>query len=204
MPVYLGQKVPDMTFNTTQGPKSFADYKGKWLLLFSHPADFTPVCTTEFMAFSQNYDEFKKLGVELLGLSVDSIYSHIAWLRDIKEKFGIEVPFPVIADLDKEVAKEFNLMDPKVGTTVRGVFLIDPNQVVRWMIYYPAEVGRNMREILRVVKAFQFNWEKKLATGANWEPGQEGIASAPTTLKDALTREHEPGAERWYLKKVKA
>ena len=95
-------------------------------------------------------------------------------------------------------------MDPKVGTTVRGVFLIDPNQTVRWMVYYPAEVGRNMREILRVIKAFQFNWDKKLATGVNWEPGQEGIASAPNTLMGALEREKEPGAERWYLKKVKA
>jgi peroxiredoxin (alkyl hydroperoxide reductase subunit C) len=204
MPVHLGQKVPDFTVNTTQGPITFSDLKGKWVLLFSHPADFTPVCTTEFLGFTENYEEFKKLGVTLLGLSVDSIYSHIAWLKDIKEKYGVEIPFPVIADIDKEVAQEFNLMDPKVGTTVRGVFLIDPNQMVRWMIYYPAEVGRSMREILRVIKAFQFNWDKKLATGVNWEPGQEGIASAPNTLKGALEREKEPGAERWYLKRVKA
>ena len=204
MPVHLGQKVPDFTVNTTQGPITFSDLKGKWVLLFSHPADFTPVCTTEFLGFTENYEEFKKLGVTLIGLSVDSIYSHIAWLMDIKQKYGVEIPFPVIADLDKEVAREFNLMDEKVGTTVRGVFLIDPNQTVRWMIYYPAEVGRNMREILRVVKAFQFNWDKKLATGVNWEPGQEGIASAPNTYKAALEREKEPGAERWYLKKVKA
>ncbi len=203
MAVTLGQKAPDFTVNSTQGPITLSNYKGKWVLLFSHPADFTPVCTTEFMAFSQSYDDFKKLGVELIGLSVDSIYSHIAWLKDIKEKYGIEVPFPVLADLDREVATQFNLLDPKVGTTVRGVFIIDPNQVVRWMIYYPAETGRNIKEILRVIKALQFNWNNKLATGANWEPGDTGIASAPGTLKDALSREKEEGAERWYLKRVK-
>lgn len=204
MPVHLGQKAPDFTVNSTQGPVTFSNYKGKWVLLFSHPADFTPVCTTEFMAFTENYEDFKKLGVELIGLSVDSIYSHIAWLKDIKEKYGIEVPFPVLADLEKEVAREYNLMDERAGTTVRGVFLIDPNQVVRWMVYYPAEVGRSMREILRVVKAFQFNWNSKLATPANWEPGTSGIASAPNTFKAAIEREKEEGAERWYLKRVKA
>jgi 1-Cys peroxiredoxin (EC 1.11.1.15) len=204
MAVTLGQKAPDFTVNSTQGPITLSNYKGKWVLLFSHPADFTPVCTTEFMAFSESYDEFKKLGVELIGLSVDSIYSHIAWLKDIKDKYGIEVPFPVLADLEREVATQYNLLDPKVGTTVRGVFIIDPNQTVRWMIYYPAETGRNIREIIRVIKALQFNWDKKLATPANWEPGKEGIASAPCTLKDALAREKEEGAERWYLKRVKA
>ena len=204
MAVTLGQKAPDFTVNSTQGPITLSNYKGKWVLLFSHPADFTPVCTTEFVAFSESHDQFKKLGVELIGLSVDSIYSHIAWLRDINEKFGIEVPFPVLADLDREVASQYNLLDPKIGTTVRGVFIIDPNQMVRWMIYYPAETGRNIKEIIRVIKGLQFNWDKKLATGANWEPGDEGIASAPSTFKDALVREKEPGAERWYLKKVKA
>jgi peroxiredoxin (alkyl hydroperoxide reductase subunit C) len=203
MAVYLGQKAPDFTANTTKGPVSLSDYKGKWVLLFSHPADFTPVCTTEFMGFSERYDEFKKLGVELLGLSVDSIYSHIAWLRDIKEHYGIEVPFPLIADLDKEVARAYNMIDEKTGTTVRGVFIIDPDQKVRWMIYYPAEVGRNISEILRVVKAFQFNWKNKLATPVNWEPGQPGIAGAPSTLDDSFKRDKD-GSERWYLKRVNA
>ncbi len=203
MPVYLGEKAPDFTANTTKGPLVFSSLKGKWVLLFSHPADFTPVCTTEFMAFSERYDDFKKLGVELIGLSVDSIYSHIAWLRDIKEHYGVEVPFPVIADIDKEVARAYNLIDDKAGLTVRGVFIIDPNQVVRWMIYYPAEVGRNIEEIIRVLKAFKFNWEKKLATPANWEEGQDGIMGAPVTLEESVKREKE-GAERWYLKRVKS
>ncbi len=204
MAVYLGMKAPDFTVNTTKGPMTFSDLKGKWVLLFSHPADFTPVCTTEFMGFAERYDEFKKLGVELIGLSVDSIYSHIAWLKDIKEKYGVEIPFPVIADIEKEVADAYNLYDPKSGVTVRGVFIIDPNQTVRWMIYYPAEIGRNINEIIRVIKAFQFNWDKKLATPVNWEPGQAGIVGAPNTFEAALVREKEEGAERWYLKRQKA
>ena len=162
MPVYLGEKAPDFSANTTAGPITLSQFKGQWVLLFSHPADFTPVCTTEFMAFAQRYDEFKALGVQLLGLSIDSIYSHIAWLKDIKEKYGITVPFPVIADTQLEVARLFNMMDEKGGMTVRGVFLIDPDQKVRWMVYYPAEVGRNLDEIIRVIKAFKFNWERKL------------------------------------------
>jgi peroxiredoxin (alkyl hydroperoxide reductase subunit C) len=181
----------------------FSSLKGKWVLLFSHPGDFTPVCTTEFLAFSNRYEDFKKLGVELIGLSVDSIYSHIAWLKDIKDHYGIEVPFPVIADIDKEVARMYNLIDEKAGNTVRGVFIIDPNQVVRWMIYYPAETGRNIDEIIRVIKALQFNWKTKLATPANWKEGDAGIQGAPTDFETALKREKEPGAERWYLKIVK-
>ena len=204
MAVYLGMKAPDFTVNTTKGPMTFSDLKGKWVLLFSHPADFTPVCTTEFMGFAERYDEFRKLGVELIGLSVDSIYSHIAWLKDIKEKYGVEIPFPVIADIEKEVADAYNLYDPKSGVTVRGVFIIDPNQTVRWMIYYPAEIGRNINEIIRVIKAFQFNWDSKLATPVNWEPGDKGIVGAPNTFEAALVREKEEGAERWYLKRAKA
>lgn len=202
MAVYLGQKAPDFTANSTKGPINMSALKGKWVLLFSHPADFTPVCTTEFMAFSKRYDDFKKLGVEMIGLSVDSIYSHIAWLRDIKEHYGVDVPFPVIADIDKEVARAYNLIDEKAGLTVRGVFIIDPNQIVRWMIYYPAETGRNIDEIIRVIKALKFNWDHKLATPANWTEGMEGIEGAPVTVEAASKRDSE-GAERWYLKRVK-
>ncbi len=203
MPVTIGSHAPEFTINTTKGPLVFSSLKGKWVLLFSHPGDFTPVCTTEFLAFSNRYEDFKKLGVELIGLSVDSIYSHIAWLKDIKDHYGIEVPFPVIADIDKEVARMYNLIDEKAGNTIRGVFIIDPNQVVRWMIYYPAETGRNIDEIIRVIKALQFNWKTKLATPANWKEGDAGIQGAPTDFETALKREKEPGAERWYLKIVK-
>ena len=199
MSVYLGQKAPEFIANTTKGPVSLEDYKGKWVILFSHPADFTPVCTTEFMEFARRYGEFKKLNVELIGLSVDSIYSHIEWMKDIKDKFGIEIPFPVIADINKEVAKEYNMMDEKTGSTVRGVFIIDPNQNVRLMIYYPAETGRSVDEIIRTVKALQMNWDRKLATPVNWKPGEDGIVSAPGTLEEAIARE-KTGSKTWYLK----
>ncbi|MDG7049388.1 MAG: peroxiredoxin [Nitrososphaerota archaeon] len=203
MPVLLGQKAPDFVASTTKGPVTLSSLKGKWVVLFSHPGDFTPVCTTEFMAFTKRYDEFRRLGVELLGLSVDSIYSHIAWVRDIKKNLGVDIPFPIIADVDKAIASEYNLIDVKAGNTVRGVFLIDPNQMVRWMIYYPAEVGRNIDEILRVIKAFEFNWDRKLATPANWQPGQEGIEPAPLTVEDSEKRDGHDGTQTWYLKYVK-
>ena len=199
MSVYLGQKAPEFIANTTKGPVSLEDYKGKWVILFSHPADFTPVCTTEFMEFARKYGDFKKLNVELIGLSVDSIYSHIEWMKDIKDKFGIEIPFPVIADINKEVAKEYNMMDEKTGSTVRGVFIIDPNQNVRLMIYYPAETGRSVDEIIRTVKALQMNWDRKLATPVNWKPGEDGIVSAPGTLEEAIASE-KTGNKTWYLK----
>lgn len=199
MSVYLGQKAPEFIANTTKGPVSLEDYKRKWVILFSHPADFTPVCTTEFMEFARRYGEFKKLNVELIGLSVDSIYSHIEWMKDIKDKFGIEIPFPVIADINKEVAREYNMMDERTGSTVRGVFIIDPNQNVRLMIYYPAETGRNVDEIIRTVKALQMNWDRKLATPVNWKPGEDGIVSAPGTLEEAIARE-KTGSKTWYLK----
>ena len=203
MPVTLGQKAPDFTVNTSKGPITLSSYRGKWVLLFSHPGDFTPVCTTEFIAFTERYKDFQALGVELIGLSIDSVYSHIAWIRDIKEHFGIEIPFPIIADIDKEVARQYNLIDEKSGATVRGVFIIDPNQIVRWMIYYPAETGRNIDEIIRVIKVLLFNWERKLATPANWQPGQEGIEGAPLTVEASLKRDGEPGVKTWYLKFVK-
>jgi peroxiredoxin (alkyl hydroperoxide reductase subunit C) len=199
MSVYLGQKAPEFFVNTTKGPVSLEDYKGKWIILFSHPADFTPVCTTEFMEFARRYEEFEKLNVELIGLSVDSIYSHIEWMKDIKDKFGVEIPFPVIADINKEIAVAYNMMDEKTGSTVRGVFIIDPNQIVRLMIYYPAETGRNIDEIIRTVKALQMNWIRKLATPVNWKPGEDGIVSAPGTLEEAIDRE-KSGSKTWYLK----
>lgn len=202
MPIALGQKAPDFTVNTTKGPISLSSYKGKWVLLFSHPADFTPVCTTEFLGFTERYADFQKLDVSLIGLSIDSIYSHIAWMRDIKEKYGVEIPFPIIADVNKEVASEFNVINPDDGLTVRGVFIIDPNQKVRWIAYYPAEVGRNVNEIIRVIKALKFNWDRKLATPVNWQEGEPGVMGAPATLEESYNREKD-GAERWYLKRVK-
>jgi alkyl hydroperoxide reductase subunit AhpC len=143
---YLGMKIPeDLCFKTDAGDKCFRDYKGKWLLLFSHPADFTPVCTTEFVAFSRKYEEFKKRGVELLGLSVDTNYSHIEWKRQIEQAFGVKVPFPIIADVDMKVASIFNAVPPGQNLTVRTVALIDPDLRLAWFAAYPYTNGRKHR-----------------------------------------------------------
>ncbi|MEM1864076.1 MAG: peroxiredoxin, partial [Desulfurococcaceae archaeon] len=142
----IGEKFPEMEVVTTHGKRKLPDdYKGKWLVLFSHPADFTPVCTTEFVAFAKRYDDFKKLNTELLGLSVDSVYSHIKWMEWIKEKLGVEIPFPIIADPNGEVSRKLGFLHAQSAThTVRAVIIVDPDGVVRAILYYPQEAGRNM------------------------------------------------------------
>jgi len=166
----LGDRFSDITVHTTHGPKKLpGDYRGKWFLLFSHPADFTPVCTTEFVAFQKCWDEFQKLGCELIGLSIDQVFSHIKWLQWIKEKLGVEIKFPVISDDVGTVATRLGLIHPGKGTnTVRAVFLVDPAGVVRAILYYPQELGRNMDELLRMVKARQLADANKVAMPANW------------------------------------
>lgn len=165
----LGDIFPTMTVQTTRGVKHLPeDYKGKWFVLFSHPADFTPVCTTEFVAFQQRYDQFKALNTELIGMSVDQIFSHIKWEEWIKDNLNIEIQFPIIADTGK-IAETLGLIHPGKGTnTVRAVFIVDANSKTRIMLYYPQELGRNMDEIVRVVKAMQISDENKVAMPANW------------------------------------
>ncbi|MCX7751225.1 MAG: peroxiredoxin, partial [Candidatus Bipolaricaulota bacterium] len=147
----LNEPAPEFEAVTTHGVLRLSDFRDRWLILFSHPADFTPVCTTEFIAFAEIYPELQKRGVDLLGLSIDSVYSHIAWLRNIEEKTGVKIPFPVIADLNKEVATLYGMIQPGASKTeaVRAVFIIDPKGILRAMIYYPLTTGRNMQEILR-------------------------------------------------------
>jgi peroxiredoxin (alkyl hydroperoxide reductase subunit C) len=202
----LGEPAPDFEAPTTHGTIRLEDYKGSWLVLFSHPADFTPVCTTEFMAFAEIYDELQKRGVELLGISVDSITSHIAWVRNVEEKAGVKIPFPIIADLNKEVAERFGMVHPGQSKTetVRCVFVIDPNQIVRAMIYYPLTTGRNMAEILRLIDALQTTDEHKVATPANWKPGDMVIVPPPNTQEMAEERLKQ-GYEciDWYFCKKK-
>jgi len=166
----LGEKFPELTVKTTHGVKKLPDdYKGKWFVLFSHPADFTPVCTTEFMAFQEKKDEFDKLNCELIGLSVDQVFSHIKWVEWIKENRGVEITFPIIADDMGEVAKRLGMIHPNKGTnTVRAVFIVDDKGIVRLILYYPQEVGRNIDEILRAVKALQTSDKHGVATPANW------------------------------------
>jgi len=181
---------PPFQAETTHGTIRLEDFKGSWLILFSHPADFTPVCTTEFLAFAGIAPELRKRNVELMGLSIDSTYSHIAWLRNIEQNFKTKIPFPIIADLNKEVAGLYGMIMPGESKTEtsRCVFIIDPNGIIRAMIYYPLTTGRNMDEILRVIDALQTTDKHGVATPANWRPGDKVIVPPPKTAEAAEER----------------
>ncbi len=206
-PLGLGNKAPEFEAITTHGVKKLSDYQGKWLILFSHPADFTPVCTTEFMAFSEIYKELQVRNTDLLGLSIDSIFSHIAWTRNIKEKTGVEIPFPIIEDLSMNVSKKYGMIHEKMGTTqaVRSVFFIDPEGILRAMIYYPMSLGRNFEEIIRVIDALQTADAYKCATPANWQKGDDVIVPPAMTIKKAEENftNKEYTVIDWYLCKKK-
>ncbi len=200
----IGDFAPQFEIATTHGTLRLEDYKGSWLILFSHPADFTPVCTTEFIAFANLYDQFKKRNTELLGLSIDSVYSHIAWVRNIEEKMGVKIKFPVIADLNKEVASLYGMMMPGESKTEtsRAVFVIDPDQKIRAIIYYPLTTGRNTDEILRLIDALQTHDKFKIATPANWRPGDDVIVPPPNTQEMAEQRVKEKyEIKDWYFAK---
>jgi len=201
----LGQPAPPFQAETTHGTLRLEDFKGSWLILFSHPADFTPVCTTEFVEFAKIAPDLRRRGVELLGLSIDSTYSHIAWVRNIERLFSVKIPFPVIADLNKEVATLYGMIMPGESKTEtsRCVFVIDPRQVVRAMIYYPLTTGRNMDEILRLIDALQTTDKHGVATPANWRPGDQVIVPPPRTVEAAAERATMPGIEctDWYFAK---
>lgn len=208
----IGEKAPSFKAETTQGPVSFPeDFKGKWVIFFSHPADFTPVCTTEFMTFASMQPEFERLNCRLLGLSIDSTYSHIAWLRTIKEKIeykgmkNVEVTFPVISDLTMEVSKAFGMLQPAASSTqaVRAVFVIDPEATVRAILYYPLSNGRNMDEIKRLLIAMQLSDQHKVATPANWQPGDDVIVPPPGSCGTAKERVETVAADTkvldWFM-----
>ena len=204
--VELNGPAPDFKANSTHGEIQLSTFApGKWVVLFSHPADFTPVCTTEFIEFAKRADDFDKRNVQLLGNSIDSIYSHIAWIRNIEEKHHLQIKFPVIADLDQKVAQLYGMVHtPAAATaTVRCVYFIDPNRVVRAMIYYPLNVGRNFDEIVRVIDALQFADKNKLACPANWKPGDDAIVPAPLTSEAAAARVNDKTLKvtDWYLSK---
>ena len=193
----IGEKAPEFKAKTTMGEIEFPkDYEGKWVILFSHPADFTPVCTTEFMTFASMQEDFRRLNTELIGLSIDSIYAHIAWLRTIKEKIeykgmkDVEVMFPVIEDLKMDVANKFGMVQPKASTTqaVRAVFIMDPDAIIRAILYYPLSNGRNMDEIKRLIIALQKTDSEGIATPANWQPGDDVIIPPPGSCGSAKER----------------
>lgn len=199
----IGSPAPQFEAVTTHGTLRLEDFKGSWLVLFSHPADFTPVCTTEFMAFAKMHPQLRELNCELLGLSIDSVYSHIAWVRNIEEKMGQKIDFPVIADLNKEVAQKYGMIMPDESQTEtsRCVFVIDDKQIIRAIIYYPLTTGRNTEEILRLIKALQATDEHGLATPANWQPGDKMIVPPPQTQEMAEERVTETDVEctDWYF-----
>ena len=198
----LNEPAPAFEATTTHGVLRLADFEGRWLILFSHPADFTPVCTTEFVAFAEIYPELQARNVDLLGLSIDSVYAHIAWVRSIEANFKIKIPFPIIADLDMNVAMLYGMLMPGASKTetVRAVFIIDPKGILRAMIYYPLSAGRNMQEILRLIDALQVNDKYQVATPANWKPGDQVILPAPKTQEGAEQRMAEGlDCVDWYL-----
>jgi len=207
----LGEKLPEFTVKTTHGVKKLPDdYKGKWLVLFSHPADFTPVCTTEFVAFAKRYDQFKKLNTELLGLSIDQVFSHIKWVEWIENTLKVQIPFPIIADDRGQIAEALGMLHPNKGTnTVRAVFVIDDKGILRLMLYYPQELGRNMDEILRIVEGLQLADKEGVAIPANWPNNElikdEVIINPASDVETASKRMKEYTCYDWWFchKKVK-
>ena len=201
----LGEKFPELEVQTTHGKMKLPDtFKGKWFVLFSHPADFTPVCTTEFVAFQKRYDEFQKLGCELIGLSIDQVFSHIKWVEWIKDKLNVEIKFPIIADDVGNISTQLGLIHPAKGTnTVRAVFIVDPKGTVRAIIYYPQELGRNMDEILRAVKALQISDKEGVAMPANWPEnelvGDEVIIPPAADEETAKKRLKEYECFDWWF-----
>ena len=199
----IGKPAPQFEAPTTFGTIRLEDFKGSWLIMFSHPADFTPVCTTEFMAFAQLHPKLREMNCELMGLSIDSVYSHIAWVRNIETNLGQKITFPVIADLNKDVATMYGMVMPGESKTEtsRCVFVIDDKQIVRAMIYYPLTTGRNTDEILRLIQALQTSDKHKVATPANWRPGDKVIVPPPNTQELAEERVKDKSVEckDWYF-----
>lgn len=202
-PPKIGSKAPDFCATTTFGSIKLSDYCGKWVVLFSHPGDFTPVCTTEFIAFSRCYPYFVQKNIQLLGLSIDSNPAHLAWVYNIYQNTGIQIPFPIIADRDASIARLYGMISPEVSTTetVRNVFIIDDKQIVRAVLIYPLTNGRNIPEILRLVEALQATDRESVVTPANWMPGMPAMVPAPKTYEQLLERKQCPKGLQcvdWY------
>ena len=203
------EPAPDFESKSTHGLIRLSDYtsKGKWVLLFSHPADFTPVCSTEFIEFARRTPEFERINVQLIGVSIDSVYSHIAWVRDLEQLGGVQVKFPVVADLDQKVSQAYGLVHEAVSDTsaVRSVFVIDPKGNIRALLYYPMQLGRNIDELLRIFQALQTGYANGVSTPVDWVPGDPVIIPAPATVDEAAKRTNGGGAgldiQSWYLSK---
>ena len=193
----IGMKAPDFTAVTTFGPIKMSDFKGKWVILFSHPGDFTPVCTTEFVAFANAQQLFAEKNTQLIGLSIDSNPSHLAWTYAIYVTTGIQIPFPVIADRMGDVARLYGMLAPDASKqeTVRNVFFIDPDQIIRAILIYPLTNGRSIPEILRLLTALQTTDSDHVVTPANWQPGQPALVPPPKTYDELIARQNNPNAQ---------
>lgn len=198
----INDPAPDFVARTTSGEIRLSQYRGQWLVLFSHPADFTPVCTSEFVALSRRAGDFAAIDCVLLGLSVDSLFSHLAWLADIDRRFGVKVPFPVIEDPSMAIAQAYGMLDPASpdSATVRATYVIDPQGIVRAISWYPMNVGRSVDELLRLVQALQEADRAQALTPAGWQPGEAMLSVSPLTLDEALARE---GQSPWYYQESK-
>ncbi|EFC91506.1 alkyl hydroperoxide reductase/ Thiol specific antioxidant/ Mal allergen [Dethiosulfovibrio peptidovorans DSM 11002] len=200
----IGEAMPELKVVTTRGEKTIPnDYAGQWFVLFSHPADFTPVCTTEFVAFQKRYDKFKELNCELIGMSIDQVFAHIKWEQWIEENLDVEIQFPIIAD-DGTVGKQLGMIHPGKGSnTVRAVFIVDPNGIIRAILYYPQELGRNMDEVLRMVKALQISEKNGVAMPANWPEneiiGDSVIVPPASDVENAKKRLTEYDNFDWWF-----
>lgn len=202
----IGDNAPDFEANTTKGKIKFSEFaKDKWIIMFSHPADFTPVCTTELSGFAQRKGEFDALNTELLGLSIDSIHAHLGWVQNVRENTGVYFDFPIIADIDMKVAKLYGMLQPNESETaaVRAVFFIDPTKKIRLIMYYPLNVGRNMNEILRALEALQISDKHKVSMPLDWKKGDKVIVGPPKTLDELNSRLADDSLEKvdWYLAK---
>jgi peroxiredoxin 2/4 len=202
----IGEAAPDFEAVTTTGKIRFSEYnKGNWVIFFSHPADFTPVCTTEMTGFAQEKEFFARHQTKLMGLSIDSIHAHIAWVNAVHEKTDVLFEFPIVADIDMSVSKLYGMLQPGESETaaVRAVFIIDPEAKVRLIMYYPLNVGRNMAEIKRALIALQTSDENKCAMPLDWQPGDKVIVGAPKTLEALAERKNDKSLEQvdWYLAK---
>lgn len=200
----LGDRFPELKVQTTQGKMNIpGDFEGKWFILFSHPADFTPVCTTEFVAFQNRYEKFKELGCELVGMSIDQVFSHIKWIDWIKDNLNIEIKFPIIAGNDS-IANKLGMLHPGKGTnTVRAVFIVDPKGFTRTVLYYPQEIGRNFDEILRALKALQISDREKVALPADWPNNDlikdEVILPPASDVEAAAKRKDKANCYDWWF-----
>ncbi len=200
LPASVDAPAPDFSARSTLGEVRLSAYRGRWVLLFSHPADFTPVCTSEFLAFQKAADRFGALGCDLIGLSVDSLYAHIAWVKDIETRFGIRITFPIVEDISMAIGRAYGMIHDGSATTaaVRSVFFIDPAGFIRAIIHYPMNVGRSVGEILRVLEALQLSDRCEVATPEGWQPGETAVLPPPLDQAEADTRAGMNGGA-WYF-----